>query len=72
MGPNEQNQYFAELRQKVCLYMYIHVHVEVLQRSLPCLDGKLEHFVPKKWKMWFLDSSQTDFRDLGKPKGTTR
>ena len=26
MGPNEQNQYFAELRQKMC-YKYIHVVV---------------------------------------------
>ena len=22
MGPNEQNQYFGELKQKVCLYIY--------------------------------------------------
>ena len=24
MGPNEQNQHFAELRQKVCLYIHIY------------------------------------------------
>ena len=30
MGPNEQNQHFAELRKKVCLY----IHVLVLQRGL--------------------------------------
>ena len=33
MVPNEQNQYFAELRQKVCLY----THAVVLQRGLPSL-----------------------------------
>ena len=43
MGLNEQNQHFAELRQKVCLY----IHVLVLQRGLPSLDGKLERFVEK-------------------------
>ena len=38
---------FAELRQKVCLY----IHVLVLQRGLPILDGKLERLVTKKsWK----------------------
>ena len=44
MGPNEQNQHFAELRQNVCLY----IHVLVLLRGLPSLDGKLECFVTKK------------------------
>ena len=38
MEPNEQNQHFTELRQKVCLYM----HALVLQRGLQSLDGKLE------------------------------
>ena len=46
MGPNEQNQHFAELRQKNCLY----IHVVVLLTCLPSLDGKLERFVPKKWQ----------------------
>ena len=41
MGTNEQNQYFAELRQKVCLY----IHAVVLQGGLPSLDGKLKYFV---------------------------
>ena len=31
MGPNEQNQHFAELRQKICLY----IHVVVLLICLP-------------------------------------
>ena len=46
MGPNEQNQHFAELRQKICL----HIYVVVLQRGLPSLDGKLERFITKKWQ----------------------
>ena len=57
MGPNEQNQQFAELRQNVCLY----IHVLVLQRGLPSLDGKLERFVTKKWKKRLPNSSQTDY-----------
>ena len=44
MGPNEQNQHFAELRQKVCLY----IHILVLPRGLPSLDGKLKRFLTKK------------------------
>ena len=36
MGPNEQNEHFAELRQKVCLS----IHDLVLQRGLPSLDSK--------------------------------
>ena len=44
MGPNEQNQHFAELRQKVCSY----IHAVVLLRGLPSLDGKNELFVGKK------------------------
>ena len=39
-----QYQHFAEVRQKICLY----IHVVVLQRGLPCLDDKLERFVTKK------------------------
>ena len=46
MGPNEQNQHFAELREKVCLY----IHNLVLHRGLPSLDGKLERFVTKNGK----------------------
>ena len=56
MGSYKQNQLFAELRLNVCLN--IHVHVEVLQRGLPSLDGKLERFVTKNWKTV---SSQTDY-----------
>ena len=44
MGPNEQNQHFAELRQKICLY----IHVVVLLTCLPSLNGKLERFVTLK------------------------
>ena len=46
MGPNEQNQNFAEMRQKVCFY----IHVLVLQRGLLSWDGRLERFVTKKGK----------------------
>ena len=46
MGPNEQNQHFAELRHKVCLY----IHAVVLLRGLPSLNGKNELFVGKRWK----------------------
>ena len=46
IGPNEQNQHFAELRQKVCSYK----HVVLLLRCLPSLDSKLERFVTKKWR----------------------
>ena len=44
MGPNEQNQHFVELRQKICL----HIYVVVLLTCLPSLDGKLKRFVTKK------------------------
>ena len=44
MGPNEQNQHFDKLRQKVCLY----IHVVVLPRYLQSLHGKFKHFVTKK------------------------
>ena len=57
MGPNEQNQHFAEFGQKVCLY----IHILVLQRGLPSLDGKLECFVTKRWKKGLPNSSQTDY-----------
>ena len=46
MGPNEQNQHFAELRQKVCLY----IHAVGLLRGLPSLEGKNEFFAGKKGK----------------------
>ena len=46
MGPYGQNQHFAELRQRNCLY----IHVVVLLTCLPSLDGKLERFVTKKWQ----------------------
>ena len=46
MGPNGQNQHFAELRQKLCSS----IHDLVLQRDLPSVDGKLERFVTKKMK----------------------
>ena len=44
MGPNEQNRYFAELRQKVSLY----IHVVVLLRCLQRLVDTLERFVTRK------------------------
>ena len=58
MGPNKQNQNFVELRQKLCLYIY----VVVLQRGLPSLDVKSERFVTKKRKKRLPNSSQTDYR----------
>ena len=57
MGPNEQNQHFAELRQKVCLYL----HAVVLLRGLPSLEGKNKRFVGKKSKKWLAQPSQTDY-----------
>ena len=60
MGPNEQNQHFAELRQKICL----HIYVVVLLTCLPSLDGKLERFVTKKWQKWLPNSSQTDYSHI--------
>ena len=47
MGPNEQNQHFAKLRQKVRLYKHV-VLLVVLLRCLQSLDGKLKCFVTKK------------------------
>ena len=44
MGPNEKNQHFAELRQMVCSY----IHVVVLLRGLPSLEGENEIFVGEK------------------------
>ena len=58
MEPNEQNQHFVKLKQKVCLY----IHVVVLLTCLPSLDGKLERFVTKEWKKRLPNSSQTDYR----------
>ena len=46
MVPNEQNQHFLELRQKVGIY----IQKLVLLTGLPSLDGKNEHFVRKKKK----------------------
>ena len=60
METNEQNQHFAELRRKVCLY----IHVVVLQQGLRSLDSKLERFVTKKWKNRLPNSSQTDYSIL--------
>ena len=41
MGPYEQNQHFAELKQKVCLYIHV-------VTCLPSLDVKLKGLVTKK------------------------
>ena len=57
MGPNGQNQNFAELRQKVCLY----IHAVVLPRGLPSLEGKNKLFVGKKRKRLLAKSSQTNY-----------
>ena len=46
MGPNGQNQHFAELRQKVCSS----IHDLVPPRGLPSLDVNFERFVTKKMK----------------------
>ena len=46
MGPNEQDQHFAELRQKVCLY----IHALVLQSDLSSLEGKNRLFVGTRGK----------------------
>ena len=60
IGTNEQNQHFVELREKVCLY----IHVVVLQRGLPSLDGKLERYGTKKWKKQLPNSSQTYYSSI--------
>ena len=65
MGPNGQNQHFAELRQKVCL----HIHAVVLLRGLPSLEGKNELFVGKKRKKLLAKSSQTDYNLLKQVNG---
>ena len=57
MGPYGQNYHFAELRQKVCLY----IHAVVLLRGLPSLKGKNELFVGKKMKKLLAKLSQTDY-----------
>ena len=57
MGPNGQNQHFAELRQKVSVYIY----AVVLLRGLPSFDGINELFVGKKRKKLLTESSQTDY-----------
>ena len=46
MGPNDQNQHFAELRQKSCVY----INALVLLRGLPSSEDKNELFVGKKRK----------------------
>ena len=55
MGPYEQNQHFAQLRQNVCLHKY----VVVFLTCLPSLDGK--RFVTKKWQKFLPNSSQPDY-----------
>ena len=44
IGTYGQNQHFARLRQKLCLY----IHAVVLLRGLPSLEGKNKLFVGKK------------------------
>ena len=58
MGPNEQNQHFAELRQNLCL----NIHTVVLLKGLPSLEGKTNFFVGKKRKKRLAQPSQTDYR----------
>ena len=57
MGPNGQNQHFAELRHNVCLY----IHAVVLLRGLQSLEGKNKRFVGIKRKKLLAKSSQTDY-----------
>ena len=54
MGPNEQNQHFAELRQKVCFC----IHALVLLSCWPSLEGKNELLWDKEEKV----VSQTQVR----------
>ena len=70
MEPNEKNQHFAELRQN---RMFIHTRSGALKMFALSLDGKLKHFVTKKWKKQLPNSSQTDYssgrellREVGK------
>ena len=57
MGPNEQNQHFAELRQKVCLY----TDATVLPRDLASLETKKKLFMRKKRKKRLANLSQPDY-----------
>ena len=57
MGPFGQNEHFAQLSQKVCLY----IHAVVLLRGLPSLECKDELFVGKTRKKLLAKSSQTDY-----------
>ena len=57
MGPNEQNQHFEELRQKVFLYILD----LVLLRCLPSLDVIHKLFVTKMRKNGQPSWGQTDY-----------
>ena len=57
MGPNEQNQHFAELRQKIC---FIHTRSSA-PYTFAKFGWKLERFVTKRWQRWLPNSSQTDY-----------
>ena len=57
MGPYDQNQHFAELRQKVRLY----TDATVLPRDLAGLEAKNELFMGKKRKKRLANSSQPDY-----------
>ena len=54
MGPNEQNHYFAELRQNVCLYIYTRLSVPKMfakfgYQTRTSRDKKDEKMVSQAW-----------------------
>ena len=57
MGPNEQNQHFAEFRQNA----YSYIHAVVLRRGLPSLINKNKPFVGKKRNNRLAQPGQTDY-----------
>ena len=57
MGPNEQNQHFAELRQKVCL----NIHAVVLLRGFVKFGRQKTIFLWEKRKKRLAQPSQTDY-----------
>ena len=56
MGPNGQNQYFAELRQKVCLYS-----VGSAPKRFAKFGRQKRTFCGKKREKRLANSSQTDY-----------
>ena len=48
MGPNEQNQHFAELRRKICLHIYVVVQLTSAPNMFAKFGWKTRTFYHKK------------------------